>query len=223
MDGGTPRILLVEDHGVVAHAIAATLRSTGFPEVEVADPADLRTESVLALADRFRPDLAVVDLSLGQDRSGVPLIQPLARRGAKVVILTASTNRAAHAEAIRAGALGVLDKAMPFDQLVLRIQDAAEGRQVQPLSVKEELLAGLRAREAADRKRLEPFTRLTAKERGVLAGLMEGHSAEEIAAGEGVALSTVRTHVKSILAKLGVSSQLAAVARAREAGWTPRG
>ena len=221
MDTPPPRILLVEDHGVVAHAIAATLRSSGFPEVDVADIDDLSPEAVLATADRFRPHLAVVDLSLGEGRSGVPLIGPLVERGAKVVILTATTTRAAHAEALQAGALGVLDKAMPFDQLVAKIRDAAEGRQVQAAYQREQLVADLRAERAADRKRLAPFERLTARERGVLGGLIEGRSPEEIAGAEGLSLNTVRSHIKSILSKLGVRSQLAAVARAREAGWTP--
>ncbi len=221
MKAEPPRILLVEDHGVVAHTIAAALRSVGFPEVEVADTDDLGQETILAMADRFRPDLAIVDLNLGKAGSGLPLVAPLVGRGAKVIVLTASTNRAVHAEAIQAGSLGVLDKAMPFDQLVAKIRDAAEGRQIQPLHQHQELLADLRAKRVADRARLQPFDQLTARERVVLGALMKGHSPEDVAAEEYIALSTVRSHIKSLLSKLGVRSQLAAVAKARDAGWSP--
>ena len=55
----------------------------------------------------------------------------------------------------------------------------------------------------------------------VLAELVEGHCAEEIAQAEFVSISTVRSQIKAILQKLGVSSQLAAVALARRADWSP--
>jgi DNA-binding NarL/FixJ family response regulator len=67
---------------------------------------------------------------------------------------------------------------------------------------------------------LEPFAVLTEREQFVLAELIEGHCAEEIASDAVVSISTVRSHIKSILQKLGVSSQLAAVALARRAGWS---
>ena len=68
--------------------------------------------------------------------------------------------------------------------------------------------------------RLPHFGDLTERERFVLAELMEGHCAEEIAHAAFVSVSTVRSQIKAILQKLGVSSQLAAVALARRAGWS---
>ena len=82
---------------------------------------------------------------------------------------------------------------------------------------------------AADRRqgpRLQLFDILTEREQVVLAELMEGHCAEEIANAAFVSISTVRSQIKAILHKLGVNSQLAAVAMARRAGWsldTPSG
>jgi DNA-binding NarL/FixJ family response regulator len=68
--------------------------------------------------------------------------------------------------------------------------------------------------------RLERFGALTEREQFVLAELIEGHCAEEIAKASFVSISTVRSQIKSILHKLGVSSQLAAVALARRARWS---
>ncbi len=67
--------------------------------------------------------------------------------------------------------------------------------------------------------RLELFARLTEREQFVLSELMEGHGAEDIAKAAFVSISTVRSQIKAILQKLGVNSQLAAVAMARRAGW----
>ena len=79
-----------------------------------------------------------------------------------------------------------------------------------------------RGRERAARQdRLAPFDGLTRSEQRVLGFLMDGRSAERIAGELVVSMSTVRTHVRSVLAKLGVNSQLGAVAAARSAGWEP--
>ena len=69
---------------------------------------------------------------------------------------------------------------------------------------------------------LQPFPVLTEREQVVLAELMEGHCADEIANAAFVSISTVRSQIKAILQKLGVNSQLAAVALARRAGVVPR-
>ena len=67
---------------------------------------------------------------------------------------------------------------------------------------------------------LQLFDFLTEREQVVLAELMEGHSAVEIANAAFVSISTVRSQIKAIRNKLGVNSQLAAVAMARRAGWS---
>jgi DNA-binding NarL/FixJ family response regulator len=64
------------------------------------------------------------------------------------------------------------------------------------------------------------FAKLTEREQVVLSELMEGHCAEDIAKAAIVSISTVRSQIKAILNKLGVNSQLAAVAMARRAGWS---
>jgi len=68
---------------------------------------------------------------------------------------------------------------------------------------------------------LSPFQRLTSCEQRVLGALIEGMSADEIAEAHFVALTTIRSQIRAILHKLGVRSQMAAVAQANRAGWQP--
>ena len=69
---------------------------------------------------------------------------------------------------------------------------------------------------------LSPFEQLTMREREVLAALVDGLTAEEIAETHFVALTTVRSQIRAVLQKLGVRSQLAAVAYANRVGWQPK-
>ena len=70
------------------------------------------------------------------------------------------------------------------------------------------------------RTRLEPFATLTRREAAVLTAMIDGQQAAQIAEESFVSLSTIRSQIRSILSKTGVSSQLAVVAMALKAGWT---
>ena len=82
-----------------------------------------------------------------------------------------------------------------------------------------ELMAELRSARAARGKDLAPFKTLTSREQAVLAGLAHGRRAEIIAAAAFLSEATVRSQIRSVLAKLGVNSQLEAVALAWTVGW----
>jgi len=81
-------------------------------------------------------------------------------------------------------------------------------------------IPSVRATDRREVPRLQLFDFLTVREQVVLAELMEGHRAVEIANTAFVSISTVRSQIKAIRNKLGVNSQLAAVAMARRAGWS---
>lgn len=215
-------VLIVDDHGVMAESLALALRLHGFASVAVVTGDAIDIETVLAAVDAAgREVIVVLDLHLGDGRLSIPMIRPLSERAQRVLVLTADRDPRRLAECLEAGADGVFDKAQPFEQLVDLLRDAARGFSVMSLSAREELLELLRqSRMSADR-RTERFDALTRREREVLAGLMGGRSAEEMARASGVALSTIRSHVKGVLRKLGVNSQLAAVALAREWEWEP--
>ncbi len=213
-------ILVVEDHAVLSGAMAESLRFHGFDEVHVADPGDLRPETVLPLAERVRPDVVLLDLFLGDDRLGLTLVAPLVELGARVVILSSSHDRALLARCLEVGAVGLLDKAMRFDALVESVRKVlAEGSLVDE-SQRIDLLGDLHRQQAEERARLAPFEQLTNSERDVLSMLLAGVAPKQIARTRGVSLATVRNQVRAILAKLGVSSEREALALAREVGWS---
>jgi DNA-binding NarL/FixJ family response regulator len=212
------RIALVEDHALLAQTMAASLRACG-AEVTIVDPA-LLDDAATVILNR-PPRIVLLDLDLGDHADAEALICPLTRAGVTVVIVTGITDRVRHARCVRAGAVGVLSKASSFDALLEAIQRVRSSGTLLDAHTREELLQLLRADERADRERLAPFADLTPREADVLGALTRGLTVEAIARQAGVSTTTVRTQVRGILVKLGVNSQLAAVARAREAGWVP--
>lgn len=216
-------LVVVDDHAVMGHALAMALQLQGFQAARsVHVHEDLADDAVVEDVRRSGgAPVVLLDLHLGDDRLSVPLIPPLRAIGCRVLVLTAEHDPSLLGACLEAGADGVFDKAQPFDQLVEVLQDAVRGFTVMSVSAREELLAGLRTARLSDARRLAPFEALTEREQDVLRGLLRGDSVEAIARSRVVALSTVRSHVKGILRKLGVNSQLAAVALARDAGWPP--
>jgi DNA-binding NarL/FixJ family response regulator len=199
--------------------MAQALRSAGFGDVAYAAPDELDVAGVLSVADRFRPDVALVDLNLGVDRSGLPIIGPLVGRGVAVVAFSAKNDDLVIGQCLEAGAVGFLNKGEPFHVVIDYVSRVAAGEPVVPPPQREELLAKLREHRAASDKRLRAFEELSPRERAVLKGLLLGRSPQDIAADEYVSVKTIRSQIESIYRKLGVRSQLAAVALAREVGW----
>ncbi len=105
--------------------------------------------------------------------------------------------------------------------MVASIEDVVAGRSLIGCATREALLDELRSHRASLGRAMSPFQRLTSCEQRVLGALIEGMSAEEIAEAHFVALTTIRSQIRAILHKLGVRSQLAAVAQANRAGWRP--
>ncbi|MBK5222779.1 MAG: response regulator transcription factor [Acidimicrobiia bacterium] len=124
----TPRVMLVDDHELLAHSLRAALGAEGF---EVVVPPGLTDAEVLGHAEGLRPGIVLLDLHLADDeRTSVGLIGPLCDLGATVVMVTGDTHRHRLAECIEAGALGWVTKAEPFDHLVEAVRGVAAGRQL---------------------------------------------------------------------------------------------
>ena len=208
-------MLLVDDDVMVREALVAALRAHG---LEVEAPASVEPADVLAAAEAFRPGIVLLDHHLG-DHVGTALIEPLRALGATVLLLTGSTDPEVLGAALEAGAAGTLLKRQPMDDLLRAIDLAIDGHSVQRASERDELVATAKAAREERAQLLEPFQALTSREAAVLAGLLEGLGAEAIAERDFVSLPTIRTQIRAVLQKLGVTSQLAAVAEARRAGW----
>jgi DNA-binding NarL/FixJ family response regulator len=211
------RVALVEDHVLLAQSVGFALRAEGLQVVT----GDITGEP--ELFDSVAPDattLVLLDLDLGEPLvDGVELIPRLRAAGAKVLVVTGTTDRLRVAAAIEAGAVGYVGKQKPLDELLRTVLATVNGERVLDECERHQLLADLRRHRAELQQRLAPFRALTPKESKVLDELADGKSVEKIATEWVVSEATVRTQVRAVLTKLDVRSQLAAVAKARTAGW----
>lgn len=214
------RILVIEDHQLLADGLTTALAREGFAvRAVVPHPG---SELDLADAIAWQPDVVLLDLVLGPMGLAVDLIPRLRQDGAAVLVCTGHSSRALWGECLAAGAVAVFDKARPLSELIDMVQRVLTGAQVMPVRERKELLEERRRHANDAATRLAPFVSLTHAEEVVLEQLMEGKTAAALAAERTVSIWTVRSHVKSILQKLGVGSQLEAVVMARHAGWKPR-
>jgi DNA-binding NarL/FixJ family response regulator len=217
----TPRVVIIDDHLILTESLKLAFQLEGFDEVGVVYVPPLTDAEVVQAVAALGPEVVLLDLHLGGRRLGTPLIGPLRDLGARVLILTSSEDEILLAECLEQGADGIFSKSRPFEDLMALLRDAAMGHTLMQPAMREELLAALRHTRAAGRGLKEPFERLTPKEAAVFAAIIEGQAADEISAHQYLSEATVRTHIRAILRKLGVNSQLAAVALARRAGWPP--
>ena len=135
------------------------------------------------------------------------------------MVVTASVDRAQWGGCLHLGARTVLCKNAPLETMTSIVRRLFAGLPVLGRRARDDLLDEWRRSREADDVLRDRFARLTHREREVLGALVDGHGVHDIAASDVVSEATVRTQVKSILAKLEVSSQLAAVGLAHRMGW----
>jgi two-component system nitrate/nitrite response regulator NarL len=210
------RVAIVEDHDLLSQSLAFALTNLGIRVTRVPDP---HPAAVLQTLRESEQDLVLLDYDLGEAGLGVDLVRPIRQLDINVVMLTGETDPVKLAECVEAGAIGIISKKEPFERLIDLVGDVVTGRAILSMGARERMLAELRAHRAQEGEKLAPFQRLTVRECEVLQDLLEGKNAERIANESFVSVATVRSHIKSLLAKLGVNSQLAAVALARRSGW----
>lgn len=221
-DSRPARITIIDSHVLFAGSLAAALEPEGFI-VTVIDPGEQHATlaTVLAAALRSGGRLILLEQHLGLIGDSLRLIMPLTASGATVVLLTESTDQIRWGAAVHQGAKDVLHKACSLQELVGKARRVRDGL---PLMSREErtmlIEAALSDRDEvrAIRARLD---RLTRREMEILGALMSGDRVPEIARAGVVTVTTVRTQVKSILYKLELTSQLAAVGAAHRAAWRP--
>jgi two-component system nitrate/nitrite response regulator NarL len=219
---GLTRVAIVEDHQLFAEAldVALTLEGHDVHRVLIAEPT-VSTEHLLTLVYRLHPRIVLLDLDLGLTGNGSRMVAPLTRAGIAVVIVTASIDRARWGECMLFGARAVLPKTTPLNSILSTIRLIGSGRRVTTREERDALVARYLEERGKVQDLRERLAELTMREREVLAHLMDGRPVRDIAKISFVSESTVRTQVKSILSKLQVTSQLAAVGAAHTAHWTP--
>lgn len=216
------RVALVEDHVLFAESMEIALRAEGHDVRRIALPDAVRAPSTLLPAIlRAHPQIVLLDLDLGPLGNGARLVQPLARAGIATIVVTGSRDRVRWGEALRQGAQCVLAKDVPLNDILATIRRVRTGQAAMDHEERETLLRlwhEQRQHLGHVRMLLES---LTPRESEVLGHLMAGRQVREIAELSVVSEATIRTQVKSILTKLEVSSQLAAVGAAYHAEWHP--
>jgi two-component system, NarL family, nitrate/nitrite response regulator NarL len=210
-----PARVLIAGSNLLAGTLARALKTHGFATMHTAASAQ-----EIARKLEWRPDLVLIDLRPFNVKSGSAIVRRAHRSGSPVCVIDFAGDGDRPSAWLRAGSSAVVDEDEPFDQLfrtitrLLGISPPRGGSRVPVASTPETPDSRRRG------TRLELFARLTEREQVVLSELMEGHCAEDIATAAFVSISTVRSQIRAILQKLGVNSQLAAVAMARRAGWS---
>jgi DNA-binding NarL/FixJ family response regulator len=199
------RVLIVDDHPLTRSALASLLRSNGFDVV--GDAADGK-EAIEQTKD-LQPDLVLLDLTMPEldGLSALPGLRAAAS-GCEVVVLTASESEDNLLSAIRAGAAGYLLKSEPPDRIVVFLRGVVHGEAALSGSVARRLLD--QVREGGSRSSGVPdaiAAVLSARELEVLLLLDDHLGTDEIAKRLYISEHTVRSHVKSLLSKLNVSSR----------------
>jgi DNA-binding NarL/FixJ family response regulator len=207
----TARVLLVDDHPLTREALAGLLQAHDFDVVAQVSGGEEGVNAARAL----EPDLAILDLTMpGMDGlTALPLMRE-ASPATSVVVLTAAEDDTNLLTAIRLGAAGYLLKSEPPERIVEFLRGVAHGEAALSGAVARRLLD--QVREGGLQHGVVPQSfadLLSARELEVLLLLDQHLSTEEIAKRLFISEHTVRSHVKNLLAKLGVSSRREALER----------
>jgi len=204
---GKISVLIADDHPVVRQGLRVLLGL--HPDIEVVGEAGDGAEAV-ELAAAVAPDVLLLDLKLpGLD--GLAVLAELRDRNlpARVLVLTSVTDAASVTVAMRAGAAGFLYKDVDPDALVRAVRSVHDGHTVLAPEA-----AGTLVQSRNSCAAVRGLGALTAREREVLAQIAEGRSNREIARLLHMSEKTVKTHVSSVLAKLGVADRTQAALHA---------
>jgi DNA-binding NarL/FixJ family response regulator len=201
------RVLIVEDHNVVRQGLVALLNLVEGLEVvgEAADGIEAVTQF-----RKHRPDVTLIDLRLPR-MSGVDAIESIRIETpqARFIVLTTYDGDEDIYRALKAGARAYLLKGMTSEDLITTIHAVHAGKSRIPPAIAERLAKRMGAED------------LTPREFDVLEQIVQGKSNKEIAAELGILEATVKTHINSLLGKLGVADRTQAATAAIQRGIVP--
>ena len=197
------RVLLVDPHPIVLDGVRHAMRNTEFVVAGEATTG----ESAVDLARELRPELILLDLSL-PGISGMEVLRRLTESGSVpyAVVFTAQITHEAMVEALQLGARGVLLKESPADMLLKSMRAVLSGE----FWVGRQTMASL-----IDILREKPASVPTARERQIVAHVLDGMTNRQIASELGISEETVKRHLRNLYGKLGVSSRMELALRLR--------
>jgi DNA-binding NarL/FixJ family response regulator len=216
------RVVLADDHAIVRSGLKAVLSAA--PDIHVIGEASNGKEAI-ALAERLRPDIVVMDLTMGE-MDGIQATKAIAgdaKEGApRVLVLTMHAEEEYLVPLLEAGASGYLVKSAADRDLVDAIRTVARGEvYVRPAAARV-LAKGVQKKDehATDRAR---FEKLTDRERDVLRLIAEGYTAPEIGEKLFISPKTVDTYKQRINEKLGLAHRADYVKLALKLGLLQQG
>jgi DNA-binding NarL/FixJ family response regulator len=214
----TVDVLVVDDDPLVRAGLAMMLG--GAPDIRVVAEAGDGSE-VLALVDRHRPHVVLMDIRMPTVDGLTATEAVRARRDAPEVLVLTTFDADQHVlRALRAGAAGFLLKDTPPEEIVSAVRQVAAGTPVLSPTVTKRLIARVAETDTSTRQALAA-TRLEAlntREREVAVEVAKGSSNAEIAATLHLSVPTVKTHVSSILTKLGLNNRVQIALLTHDAG-----
>lgn len=203
-------VLVVDDDSWTTRAVAAALDDAG--SFRVLDPVHSGEEAIAAF-DAERPDLVLMDVNMPPGMSGVDATAAIMDLDpeARVVLLTTVSPGPGIARGLEAGALAVINKTAGERELVSIVRAASAGESPELLRglAEDIVISGDPLPDAPD-----AAPQLTAREMELLTLLCQGHSYEEIAADQSVAMSTMKSHARNLRLKLGARNLAQLVVRA---------
>ena len=199
----TIRVVIADDHRVVRDGLCYLLSQE--PDVEVVGEAGDGRQTVVVVA-ATRPDVLLLDLYMpGLDGHAVLAALHDMPHSPAVVVLTSATDDEHLVRAVRAGATSYLLKTAPAEDVIAAVRAAAAGTASLSPDLLTRLTHALRRPPAPD-----PLQPLSPRERDVLRLIARGHSNRQIARDLAIGEQTVKTHVRSILTKLGLQDRVQA-------------
>ena len=211
------RVMIADDEPLVRQSLRTIL--DGAPGLTVvAEAGDGETAAGLAIESR--PDVLLLDIRMpGGD--GLTVLRRLGEASpapcTSVIVLTTFDLDEYIDQALRFGAAGFLLKTARYEELISAIRAAATGDAPLAPRVARRLVEHYRGQPPPDPAAIRAVAALTDRERDVLAAIAEGRSNAEIAGDLLLSVHTVKSHVKSMLAKLGLRDRTQAAALARSA------
>jgi two-component system nitrate/nitrite response regulator NarL len=203
-------VFVADDHPLYRDAVVRAVRARA--ELEIAGQAS-DGRSALGAIRESAPDLAVLDVEMPGLR-GIDVARAVARDGmsTRVVLLSAHLESDTVYEAVAVGVRAYLSKSWPAERICDALVAVARGDVILPEEVQAGLAAAIRSHADADRPALSP------REQEVLALIAEGLSAPAVGQRLHVSPATVKSHLKTLYEKLGVSDRAAAVAEGMRRG-----
>lgn len=212
------RLLMVDDHVMLTEALSARLSVV--PDLWVVGRCETSDARLPEMVGRLRPDVITLDAQPLGSAAGEFVRTLTARRSTADVVVVTGDQDVRHAvEVARAGVLAWVPKECGVDELAAVLRGVRRGHAWFPPEMLGAVLHELRADVQRAGERNGPLDVLSDRERDVLQGMVGGKRGAAIAEELMISTETVRTHIRSILAKLHVHSQLEAVSVACAAGF----